>query len=83
MERLALRDRLAVSFTVALVLAYLAIAVGAVFVVNRALGASIDGRLSTVAQAIVTIAGDGHDEVDRKDRQQFASITADAGGALV
>jgi signal transduction histidine kinase len=83
MARLALRDRLAVSFTVALLIAYFAIAAGAIFVMNRALQGSIDGRLSTVAQAIVTIAGDARDEVDRKDRRQFASITGDASGALV
>ncbi len=83
MARLALRDRLAVSFTVALLLAYLAIAACALFVIERSLRGSIDGRLSTVAQAIVTIAGDGRDEVDRKDRRQFASLTADASGALV
>lgn len=83
MRTLALRDRLAVSFALALVLAYAAIAVCALFVVDRALDRSIDGRLRTVAEAIVTIAGDGRDEVDRKDRQQFASITTDATGALV
>jgi signal transduction histidine kinase len=81
--RLALRERLAVSFAVALLLAYLAIAACAIFVMNRALKGAVDGRLSTVAQAIVTIAGDERDEVDRKDRQQFAGITADASGALV
>jgi signal transduction histidine kinase len=83
MARLALRDRLAVSFTVALLLAYLAITACAIFVTDRALRGSVDARLSTVAQAIVTIAGDGRDEVDGKDREQFASITADASGALV
>jgi signal transduction histidine kinase len=83
MARLALRDRLAVSFTVTLLLAYVALAACAIFVMNRALKGSIDGRLSTVAQAIVTIAGDERDEVDHKDRQQFASLTADASGALV
>jgi signal transduction histidine kinase len=83
MTRLALRDRLAVSFTVTLLIAYVALGGGAILVMNRALGSSIDGRLATVAQAIVTIAGDERDEVDRKDRRQFASITADASGALV
>ncbi len=83
MRGLALRDRLAASFALALVLAYVAISGCAVFVVHRALRASIDGRLSTVAQAIVAIAGDSRDEIDSEDRRQFASITADAGGALV
>jgi signal transduction histidine kinase len=83
MTRLALRDRLAVSFTLALVLAYIVIAAGAILVVNRSLKGAIDGRLSTVGQAIVTIAGDERDEVDRKDRRQFAAVTSDASGALV
>jgi signal transduction histidine kinase len=80
---LALRDRLAVSFAVALVAAYAAIVVASVFVVNRVLNWSIDGRLRTVAQAIVTIAGDGADEIDAKDREQFASVSSDASGAVV
>ena len=80
---LSLRKRLAVSFALALVLAYIAIAVGAVVVVDRALRASIDGRLMTVAQAVTAIAGDERDGVDREDREQFAAVTAGAGGALV
>jgi signal transduction histidine kinase len=80
---MSLRNRLAVSFALALVLAYIAIAVGAVVVVSRVLRASIDGRLTTVAQAVTAIAGDDRDEIDREDRQQFAAVTADAGGALV
>jgi signal transduction histidine kinase len=80
---LALRDRLAVSFAVALVLAYLLISVCAVVIVNQALRGAVDGRLSTIAQALVAVAGDSRDEIDRKDREQFATISADASGALV
>ncbi len=83
MSRLGLRDRLAVSFAVALLLVYVAIGLCAVFFVDRTLRGSVDSRLSTVTQAVVAIAGDERDEVDRKDRQQFASITTDASGALV
>jgi len=83
MSGLTLRSRLAVSFALALVLAYVAIAMCALFVVNRALRGSVDGRLSTVAQSIVAIAGDNRDDIDREDRQEFAAITADASGALV
>jgi signal transduction histidine kinase len=80
---LSLRDRLAASFALALVSAYIVIAVCAIVVVGRALRASIDGRLTTVAQAVTAIAGDDRGEIDRQDRQQFAAVTADAGGALV
>lgn len=83
MKNLALRDRLAVSFALALAIAYALIAVLAVIVVDRAVAGSIDGRLSTVAQAIFIIAGDERDEIDRKDRQQFSNIVTDATGALV
>jgi signal transduction histidine kinase len=81
--RLALRERLALSFALALVLAYVAIAVCSVLLVDRSLTGSIDARLRTVAQAIVAIAGDRRDDIDREDREQFASVAADAGGALV
>lgn len=80
---LPLRERLALSFALALVLAYIAIAVCSVVLVNRSLTGSIDARLRTVAQAIVAVAGDERDEIDREDRAQFAAIAADAGGALV
>lgn len=78
-----LRERLALSFALALVIAYFAIAACSVFVVHRSLTGSIDARLRTVAQALVAIAGDDRDEIDREDRAQFAGIAADALGALV
>ncbi len=81
--RLPLRERLALSFALALVLAYVALAVCSVLVVDRSLNGAIDARLRTVAQAIVAVSGDQRDEVDRDDREQFAGIAADAGGALV
>ncbi len=80
---LALRDRLALAFALALVVAYGVIALCAVVIVDRAVTRAIDGRLATVAQAIYTIAGDEPDEIDKKDRQQFASVASDASGALV
>ena len=80
---LPLRERLALSFALALVLAYVAIAVCSVLVVNRALAGSIDARLRTVTQALVAIAGDQRNDLDSEDRAQFGDIAADAGGALV
>ncbi len=82
-DRLPLRERLALSFALALVLVYIALAACSVFVVQRSLKGSIDARLRTVAQALVAIAGDDRAEIDREDRAQFAGIAASAGGALV
>ena len=82
-DKLPLRERLALSFALALVLAYVAIGACSFLVVHRSLTGSIDARLRTVAQALVAIAGDSRDDVDREDRAQFAGIAADAGGALV
>lgn len=81
--RFPLRERLALSFALALVLAYVAIAACSLLVVHRSLTGSIDARLSTVTQALVAIAGDDREDVDREDRAQFAGVAADAGGALV
>jgi signal transduction histidine kinase len=83
MQRLTLRDRLAVSFALALALAYAAIATCAIFVVHRSLRGAVDGQLTTVAQSISAIASDDRNDVDREDRQQFAAIAADVGGAIV
>ena len=80
---LPLRQRLALSFALALVVAYVAIALCSILVLRHSLGLSIDARLRTVAQALVAIAGDDRDEIDREDRAQFADIAADACGALV
>ena len=81
--RFPLRERLALSFAFALVLAYVAIAVCSVLVVHRSLTGSIDARLQTVARALVAIAGDERDEIDQEDRAQFSGIVAGVGGAVV
>jgi signal transduction histidine kinase len=83
MRCLTLRNRLAASFALALILAYIVIVVCAMVVVNRTLRASVDSRLSTIGQSIMAIADDDREHIDREDRQEFAGIAADASGALV
>lgn len=85
-ERLALRDRLALVFAVALALVYVIFAGLAVVVANRAIAASIDGRLHTIVEAtraIVDIGKDGKYHPDDRDRAQFRSIASEATGAII
>ena len=86
MERLALRDRLAVVFAIALALVYLIFAGIAVVIVNRAIATSIDGRLRTIVEAtraIVDVGKDGTFHPDPRDRAQFRSIASEATGAII
>lgn len=86
MQRLALRDRLAVVFAIALAVVYVIFAGIAVLVVQHAIATSIDGLLHTIVEAtraIVDVGSDGEFHPDQRDRTQFRRIASEATGAIV
>lgn len=85
-RRLALRDRLAIVFAIALFVVYVIFAGLAVIIVNREISGAIDGRLHTIVEAtraIIDTDAKGKFRADTRDRSQFRSIAAEATGAIV
>jgi signal transduction histidine kinase len=84
MQRLGLRDRLALAFAAALTLAYILFALLAVAVVHGIARTEIDARLATVAHAAQAIIDHPQARtIDATDREQFAQAASGTGYVFV